>query len=170
MSTQIHEERIVETAVGELFGVRIGATAGRVDEYPLPSGEKSSGPTMLLCFLVDDVDVRVGEGSEIEAGGKTWTVTHVHLAKGGQGWVDLETQRAADVVLVQANTLDFLFEEECDDCGGRSGWDGTTDQNFGKLAIGLQCTECTTKVWMTDGSVQRAFFEGPPVFTPGRRL
>ena len=169
MSQQVHQERIIETAVGELYGESVAATTGRVDEYQLPDGRMQSGATMLLCFLAGSEDIRVGEGSQVQAGGKTWTITHVHLADGGQGWVDLQTHRAADLELVLAESLDFLFEEDCDHCGGRSGWDGTTDMSMGKLAVGLQCTECPTKIWVTDGRIQRAFFEGPPVFTQGRK-
>ena len=170
MSVQVHQERIAETAVGELFGESIAATTGRVDEYKLPDGSTTSGATMLLCFLAGDEDIRVGKGSQIDAGGRTWTITDVHLADGGQGWVELETERAQDVTLVNPAELDFLFEEDCDDCYGRSGWDGTTDMRMGELAVGMQCTECPTKIWITDGRIQRAFFEGPPVFTPGRKL
>ena len=169
MSVQIHQERITETAVGELFGESVAATTGRMDNYHLPDGRTTSGATMLLCFLAGDEDIRVGKGSQIDAGGKTWTITHVELADGGQGWVELQTERAQDVFLVDPDRLDFLFEDDCDDCGGRAGWDGTTDMSMGKLAIGLQCTECPTKLWMTDGRIQRAFFEGPPVFTAGRK-
>ena len=135
MTQQLHNERITETAVGELFGESVAATTGRVDEYQHADGRTMSGATMLLCFLRGDEDIRVGEGSQVQAGGKTWTITHVHLEDGGQGWVDLQTQRAADQELVLPEALDFLFEEDCDNCGGRSGWDGTTDMSMGKLAV-----------------------------------
>ena len=169
MSLQVHQERITETAVGELFGESVAATTGRIGEYQLPNGQKASGATMLLCFLAGDENIRVGRGSQVDAGGRIWTITRVHLADGGQGWVELETERAQDIALVNPVQLDFLFEEDCDACGGRAGWDGTTDMRMGKLAIGLQCTECPTKMWMTDGRIQRAFFEGPPAFTAGRK-
>ena len=164
-----HMERITESAVGNLFGCLVAATTGRVDNYQLPDGSMVSGPTMLLCVLANDQDTRVGTGSQLQVEGRTWTVIDVRLSAHGQGWVDLETERARDVKLVKADQLDFLFEEDCDDCGGRSGWDGSTDTRMGTIAVGLQCTECPTKIWMTDGPTQRAFSATHPVFTPGRK-
>ena len=165
----MHRERIAETSVGELSGEAIAATAGRVDDYELPDGSTLSGATMLVCFLADRKDTRVGKGSQIDAGGGIWTVTGVHLADGVEGWVDLESSGLRDITLVSPADLDFLFEEECDDFYGRSGWDGSTDMRLGSLAVGLQCTECPTKMWVIDGRIQRAFEGGAPEFTPGRR-
>lgn len=164
-----HKERLTETAVGNLFGCPVAATTGRVDNYRLPDGRIASGATMLLCLLNTNEDIRVGKGSLLDVEGRRWTIIDVHLPDDGQGWVDLETERTRDVTLVTPDQLDFLFEENCDDCDGRSGWDGSTDTSMGKLAIGLQCTECPTKIWLTDGRILRAFSGEPPVFTPGRK-
>ena len=161
-------ETIPENGVGDLLGEPVAAASARLDDFLLPQGLKGWGPTMLLCFLDRNEDLRVGIGSEFVAGGSRWKVTQVHLENKGQGWVQLEPQTSEDLGLVSAQQLDFIFDECCDHCTGRAGWDGSTDHALGRLAVGMQCTECPTKFWMTSGAVRRMFSQAPPLFQPGR--
>ncbi|MEC9054742.1 MAG: hypothetical protein VX633_05520, partial [Verrucomicrobiota bacterium] len=133
----------------------------RVDNYQLPDRRIVSGATMLLCLLNTNEDIRVGKGSLLDVEGRRWTVIDIRLSDDGQGWVDLETERARDVTLVKPGQLDSLFEEDCDDR------DGSTDTSMGRLAIGLQRTEFPAKIWLTDGRILRAFSGEPSTFTPG---
>jgi len=168
MSTHVITERIDEGAVGSLAGESVAAANGCTAEYGLPDGSVCTGPSMLLCLLSGEEDLRVGVGSQLEVGGALWTVATIRLADQGTGHVELNATVRAPRIPGKPEDLDFLFRGSCSRCGGKTGWDGITTTETGKLCVGMACIRCSTKEWETNGRIQRMFFEGPPTFTPGR--
>jgi len=168
MSTQVVIERIDEGAVGSLAGEAVAAANGCLAEYGLPDGSVGTGPSMLLCLLSGEEDRRVGVGSQLEVGGALWTVATIQLADQGAGHVELSATVQVPRIRASPGDLDFLFRGSCSRCGGKTGWDGLTSKEMGKLCVGMACTQCPAKEWETSGRIQRLFFEGPPGFTPGR--
>lgn len=168
MSTHVITERIEEGAVGSLAGESVAAANGCTAEYGLPDGSVCTGPSMLLCLLSGEEDRRVGVGSQLEVGGALWTVASIQLADQGTGHVELNATVRAPRVRAKPEDLDFLFRGACNQCGGKTGWDGLTSNETGKLCVGMACIRCPEKEWQTDGRTQRLFFEGPPTFSPGR--
>jgi len=168
MSTQVVKERIDEGAVGSLAGEPVAAANGCMAEYDLPDGSVSTGPSMLLCLLSGEEDRRVGVGSQLEVGGALWTVAAIRLAEEGTGHVELNATVRAPRIPANPEQVDFLFRGSCSQCGGKTGWDGQTSLETGKLCVGMACIRCPEKEWQTNGRIQRMFFEGPPTFSPGR--
>jgi len=168
MSTKVVTERIDEGAVGSLSGEPVAAANGCLAEFDLPDGSVSTGPSMLLCLLSGEEDRRVGVGSALEVGGTLWTVATIQLAEEGTGHVELNATVRAPKVRAKPEDLDFLFRRSCGRCGGKTGWDGFTSNEMGKLCVGMACIQCPAKEWLTNGRIQRMFFEGTPTFTPGR--
>lgn len=168
MTTQTRIERITETTVGSLSGEDVAAANGCVAEYRLPDGTQETGPSMLLCVLSGEDDVRVGVGSQLSVRGQTWTVTTVQLGDAGTGHIELTTESARDRSPAEREELDFFFTGSCCLCSGTTGWDGTTNLESGRVEVGMRCIRCPSTEWETGGRIERIFFEGPPVFTPGR--
>lgn len=71
------ERELTETTV-EYFGdLRVGIGSILHDEYELPDGSLRRGLTCNLVPEDDETPRVVGEGSEIELGGKRWLVLSV---------------------------------------------------------------------------------------------
>jgi len=168
MSTEVVTECIDEGAVGSLAGVPVAAANGCVAEHGLPDGSVCVGPSMLLCLLSGGEDLRVGVGSQLEVAGALWTVVAICLADEGTGHVELSATVGAPKVRAKAEDLDFLFRGSCGRCGGKTGWDGITSIEMGKLCVGMRCIRCPAKEWKRSGRILRIFNEGTPTFTPGR--
>ena len=71
------KETITETTVGSLQGVQVAAANGTVRNYESHNGQVVHGPTMLLVFLQDEEQIRVGKGSSVHVAGRIWHVTNV---------------------------------------------------------------------------------------------
>jgi hypothetical protein len=168
MTTQVVTERIDEGAVGSLAGEPVAAASGCVAEYGLPDGSVCTGPSMLLCLLSGEEDRRVGVGSQLEVRGVLWTVATLRLAEGGTGHVELSGTVRVPKIPAKPEDLDFLFRGSCGRCGGKTGWDGLTSIEMGKLCVGMRCIRCPAKEWKRNGRILRMFNEGTPTFTPGR--
>ncbi len=161
-------EQIEETTVGTLSGQSVAAANPCVMPFMLPDGSEETGPSILLVILDEQTSVRVGAGSEIVVGGTRWTVEHVEVNLEGLGHVRLTSHDKERPRSASPSSLDFLFRDSCSLCGGRTGWDGTSSNEMGSLEVGMACTRCPNREWLTNGKVRRLFFESPPSFTPGR--
>jgi len=168
MYTQTTTERIQETTVGDLRGAQVAAGNAYEAEYTLPDGQTAEGPTIALYVFEGDQKHRVGPGSELDIGGRTWTVTAVDVGSGGLGWVELQAEVPVDRSPAKPETLDFIFSDRCQRCGGKTGWDGSVSFETGRPVVGTRCIRCPEHELLTGGTIERAFFEAPPVFTPGR--
>lgn len=168
MYTEVTVERIEETTVGSLRGAQVAAGNAFESEYTLPNGQLALGPTIALYVFEGDQKHRVGPGSEVAVGGITWTVTAVDLGSQGLGWVELQAEVPADRSPAKAETLDFIISSRCDQCGGKTGWDGSVSFETGRPVVGTRCIRCPEREPLTGGAVEKMFFESPPVFTPGR--
>jgi hypothetical protein len=159
-------ERIDETTVAELSGVRVAMGNMTEGTYTLSDGSTTSGA---MCRLAtqDDATFDVGKGSLIVIGGRNYLIVRVHKPPAGQlGYVELQALSAGPV---SASGLDFTFDESCPNCSAHSGWDGTTEVQMGRLFVGMACPSCGNRFSFTDGILRRRFNDDPPTFTPGRR-
>ena len=159
---------IEENTVASLGTEDFAAANSFEADFALPDGTTVHGPSMLLVRLSDDTKQRVGVGSQIEVGGRLWTVSRVRVGEVGDGEVSLQATVPADRSPAERTELDFLFRSACQRCGGRTGWDGSTSMASGRMVIGMRCIRCPEAEFMTGGRIERMFFEGPPTFTPGR--
>ena len=88
-------EELTETTVGRLGPARVGVSNIFRDSYELPGGEKRKGATAGLTIMVAGeaaIDLRVGEGSTVEAGDTRWEVARVRtglLRRHRRGLVEL---------------------------------------------------------------------------------
>lgn len=73
------KETITETTVGSLQGAQVAAANGMESNYESHNGQVMYGPTMLLVFLEDEEQIRVGKGSSVHVAGRIWHVTKVKL-------------------------------------------------------------------------------------------
>ncbi len=169
MYTQTVTVRIDETTVGDLRGEQVAAGNAFDADYTLANGETAHGPTMALYVFEGDQKHRVGAGSELTVGGRTWSVTQVDLGSGGLGWVELQAKVSADRSPAKSEDLDFFFSSRCQRCGGQTGWDGSVSFERGRPVVGTRCIRCPEHELLTGGRVEQVFFDGPPVFTAGRR-
>jgi len=160
-------ERIEETTVAELSGVRVAMGNMTEGTYALSDGSMTSGP---MCRLAteDDVTHDVGEGSLVSIGGQNWLVLQVHKPPVGElGFVEL--QSLGGQATAASGDLDFVFRSSCPNCSAPSGWDGSTEVDIGRLFIGMACTNCGNRFAFTNGALRRRFNDNPPTFTPGRK-
>ncbi len=166
--TETRTERVEETLVGMVGGEQVAGGNSFVAEYSLPDGRSAEGLTMALYLLRSDEKHRVGAGSEVEIGGRTWTVSHVDPGSNGMGWVELQAEVPVDRSPARAESLDFLFSSRCQQCGGRTGWDGSVDMESGRPVVGTRCIRCPEHELLTGGAIEQVFRESTPEFTPGR--
>ena len=166
--TTIVTVSIDENTVGDLRGEDIAAANSFVADFQLPGGANTNGPSILLIRLSDDYKQRVGVGSQVTVGGRTWTVSDVTVGETDDGSVSLQAEVPLDRSPADRQSLDFLFSSACQRCGGRTAWDGSVSDVAGRTVIGMRCIRCPEPESMMGGRIDRLFFEGPPTFTPGR--
>ncbi len=83
---------IMETAVGELAGVRVGVHSVWDDEWTDERGFGRRGPRATLAVMgedTDDFDLRVHLGSTVAVSGRTFRVTHIDAPESGLGAVTI---------------------------------------------------------------------------------
>lgn len=85
------EIEITETAVGSLYGQRVGVGNLMESEYTVADGSERHGMTAQLFLLGQSERLIVGEGSVFAAGGRDWEVVSVAKDEGAHGTVTLRT-------------------------------------------------------------------------------